>query len=401
MRKKKIVYCDYAAATPVDRRVRALMDRYTSRYYANPLSLHSAGRKAKHVVEEAQKDVARALGTTSKEIFFTSGATEANNIAILGALRSAKMRGVVKPHVVTASTEHSSILGPIRELEKEGVRVSIIPVDQNGIIRFDELKKVLRKETVLVSVMHVNNETGVIQPLTRIAALIKEARAGGKLGYPYLHTDASQSPRSLPINVHTFGVDMLTLDGAKMYGPKGIGILYVLGGGDGIFGVSLKPILFGNGRRAPLKPGTPNVPAIIGVAKALTVSLKESRGEERRLSVLKQYFIKELQKLFPEVSLNGNPKTSVSGILNVSFPGILSEEMLMALDLSGIYVSTASACESELKRSHVILALTGDAKRAEESIRFSFGRGTNRDDCLYMLSTIRRIVSRKSKVSKK
>ncbi|MAZ40819.1 cysteine desulfurase NifS [bacterium] len=384
MKKRRNVYLDYAAATPVDPRVMKRMRPFFSDTFGNPHSIHAMGKEAKESVEEARKEIAGVLGIRSKGIIFTSGGTEANNMALLGVVRAIKKEGKVKnPHVITTEFEHSSVRELPKELEREGCLVTSIPVTEAGVVNIDALKKALTKNTVLVSVMMVNNEIGTTQPVREIGNIIKEHRTKNASVYPYFHTDASQAPRYLSTVVAALGIDLMTLDGAKIYGPKSVGVLYKKED------VPLLPLMWGGGQENVLRPGTENVPGIVGMAEALTISHTQRTKDNEHLEKLKHYFIDSLQKQIFDIEINGDPENSVPGIVNVLFYGHDGERIVIFLEGHGVYTTTSSACSNGGgDPSHVIASLGRNPKEAMSSVRFSLGRETKKADIDYVVKVL-------------
>jgi cysteine desulfurase len=387
--KKEIkrVYLDYAATTPVLDEVKEAMNPYFSVMFGNASSLHSEGRVAKEAVATSREKVASIIGCQSKEVTFTSGGTESVNLALLGALRGKP--NIKKAHVVISATEHPAVLETCKYLKKEGVRVTKLGVTKDGIVNLEELKSALCDETVIVSIMYVNNETGVIQPITKISKIIKSFREQKKdknNSFPYFHTDASQAPNYLSVNANKLGVDLLTLDGSKIYGPKGVGILYA---NSKI--VELRPMNFGGGQERGLRSGTENTPSIVGFSEALSVVSRDRAKESDRMKILGAYFASSLLKM-PGTEINAETAERVPNIINVCFKGKDAEYLLLQLDEKGVSASLGSACGSDSKAfSHVIKAMRDD-NCATSSIRFSLGRGTTKDDIDFATEAISTLI---------
>lgn len=385
---RRRIYLDYAALTPIDGRVLRVMNAYSSSVYANASSLYREGVAAKKALDEGRKKVADFVHARPEEIFFTSGGTEANALAFEGAGRAAHRNGIAKPHLIISNIEHSSIMETADMLEKHGVEVTRLAVDSSGLISLDELKKAIKPNTFMVSIMTVNNETGAIQPIREIAKAIRNARKTlhppPSTLYPLFHTDAAQGMYQ-DLNVEKLGVDLLTLDGSKVYGPRGIGCLYVKKG------TPIEPIIYGGGQEKGLRSGTENVPAIMGFAEALEIVGKEEgrrKKENERVQGLKDYFIAGLKKIRPDIVVNG---TGAPHILNVSIPGIDSELFVLRLDAKGIACSTKSSCLRDEDESYVLKAIGADSKT---SVRFSFGRMTRGGDLKRALKVIEAIQSK-------
>jgi len=434
----KKIYLDYAASTPVDREVLQTMEPYFSVKFGNPGSLHSFGQEAITAVDKSREKIAQSINADFREIIFTGSATEANNLMLRGIVEAFSVERLAfsqknktlnpKPytlnsHIIVSAIEHESILETVRDIEKRGVaRVSIIPVNKNGIVDLKKLKKELNERTILVSVMYANNEIGTIQPIAEIAKIIEEYRIQNikyrknkdkksslcsksyilNPIYPLLHTDAVQTFQFLDCDVQKLGVDLMTLSAHKIYGPKGIGVLYVR---------SLRPtphilhpIITGGGQEFGLRSGTENVPAIVGFAKAVELAVKNREKVSKQISELKNYFWRELKKICPKAEMNGiqslKPKTynlkpithQLPNILNIYFPNYSSHDLLIKLDMSGIAVSSGSACSMRSsKLSHVLKALNYSSKRIQNSIRFSFGKYTTKEELKETIKIIKTI----------
>lgn len=374
----KHIYIDTAAATPLDKRVERAMRPYLGRYFANPSSIHAEGVAAAKAVSVAREQVAKSLAAHADEIIFTSGGTEANNLALMGLVQ-------IKPvHIITTKIEHASVLEPFKQLEKRGVEVTYLPVNQDGLLDPKVLAAAIKPETKLISIGYVNSEIGVMQPITEIAKVIRKFRQENKTLFPYLHLDACQAPRFLELNVEKLHADLLTLGSGKIYGPKGVGCLFVRRG------VPLDPMLFGGGQEKGRRSGTENVPGIVGFAQALALAAREREKESKKLTALRDYFIAELLKI-PGTILNGSATNRIANNINISFKNIDAELLVLRLDAAGIACSTGSACSTHLKNeSHVVAALGGDPARASSAIRFTLDRTTTKSDLKYVLKVIKK-----------
>ena len=380
----KRIYLDYAATTPVDARVTKTISDYSAKVFGNAGSLHGAGREAKEALLEARKTTAKILNCQPGEIIFTGSGTESDNLAILGVTRAFK-----NGHVITSKIEHHAVLNPCLQLEKEGFKVTFAKVDKNGILDLDSFRKTITDETIFVSVMYVNNEIGTIQPIKEISKIIKEINPN-----IIFHTDACQAAGYLDLDVQKLGVDLLTINGSKIYGPKGIGALYIRAG------VKIEPLVYGGGQEKGLRSGTENIPAIVGFAEALKIAQKKRESESKREIKLRDYFIKQILKNIPKSVLNGHAKKRLPNNVNVSVLDIEGEAMLLWLDKYGICVSTGSACDSQsLEPSHVILALGRPYEYANGNLRFTLGRQTTKKDLDYVLKILPKIVSDLRKIS--
>ncbi len=400
----KRIYMDYASTTPLDPKVLKAMLPYFGEKFGNPSSIHTEGVEAKKALEAARKSVGLILNARANEMIFTGGGTESNNLAIFGAVRALEKSGVPisKMHFVTTVIEHSSVLECFRELEARGARVTYVPVESNGIVDPRKIAAALRPETVLVSVGYANNEIGTIQPVPKIARGIRNFRDGktqstktkfqtnsksqfSNFQTPIFHSDASQAPLYLDCSVERLGVDLLTLDGHKMYGPKGIGVLYVRRS------VRLAPMLFGGGQERGLRSTTENVPLIVGFAKALEMAAASRVKESVRLTKLRDFCHSNiLQNVgMTKMIINGDMKERLPNNINISIPNLDTEFALLQLDAAGIACSTKSSCLGSEGGSYVVRALGGGESRAVSTLRFSFGRGTTKKDVDFLLARLK------------
>src|SRR3989338_11539286 len=393
------IFLDYASTTPIDAEVLSAMEPYFKEKFGNPNSLHLMGQEARRAVDNAREQIKIFLNASSlREIFFTGSATEANNLAISGVVKAAKLRLAGLPHIITTVIEHKSALAPCQELEKRGVaKITYLKVSKDGFIDINDFKQALRPETVLVSVMYANNEIGAIQPIAEISEIIKEYRknkTGIREKTPFFHSDACQAAGYLEMDVEKLGVDLMTVNGSKIYGPKGIGALYVRSG------VKLKPIVYGGGQEKGLRSGTENLAAIAGLAEAFKISQKERKKESARLIKLRDKLIKGILKTIPKTVLNGHPKKRLPNNVNVSILDIEGESAVLYLDARGIAVSTGSACTSRnLEPSHVISALGRPFEYSHSSLRFTLGRKTNVKEIDYVLKILSEVAGVFRKVS--
>ena len=383
------VYLDHAATTPLDPRVKEAMEPYWTTVFGNPSTLYRPGRLAKDALDTARAKVAELLHSRPEEIIFTGSGTESDNMAIFGACRMFQNRGA--KHLITMVSEHHAILHSFEALERDGWEVTYLQVDEDGMVAVSDVCNAIRPDTLLVSVMYINNEIGVIQPIEEIGAVIKEIRRGRgeqKNQLPlYFHSDAAQAAGCLDLNVDRLGVDLLSLNGGKIYGPKGVGCLYMRRG------VSLKPIIYGGGQEKNLRSGTENMPGIFGFAKAFEIACVEREKENPRLIELRDYFIHRLTSEIPKTVLNGHATKRAPNNVNVSVLDIEGEGVILYLDAKGVYISTGSACTSEtLDPSHVILALGKPYEYAHASIRFSLGRSTSKSDIDYVMEKLPEVV---------
>lgn len=380
-RKKKIVYLDNASTTAVDEKVLKEMNQYFSKKYGNPGSFHDLGLEAKNDVDDARTRIARIIGCKAEEIIFTSGGTESINMAIKG-IAGKKGRG----HIITSKIEHHAVLHVCQYLEKKGFDVSYLDVDKHGIINPENVKKAVRDDTFLISIMYANNEIGTIQDIREIT---KIARESGIL----VHSDACQATGYLDININNLGLDMMTLNGSKIYGPKGIGVLVKKKS------VEIEPLIHGGGQENDLRSGTENVPGIIGFAKALELVVENRDKEAKRLTILRDYLISELLKI-KKTRLNGHDEKRLPNNVNISFMDIEGEAILLYLNEKGICASTGSACASKsLDPSHVLIATGLPYEASHGSIRFTLGKDTTKNDLNYLIKVIPNIVNVLRKIS--
>ena len=372
------VYLDYAATTPVDPRVVDAMLPYFTVRAGNASSLHAFGQEARAAVDEARAQVAGVIGSRPSEIVFTSGATESDNLAVLGVALATESRG---RHIVTTAIEHHAVLEPCHALQQRGYAVTCVPVDGRGIVDPDDIRRALRGDTVLISVMAANNEIGTLQPVAEIGRLARETKI------PF-HSDATQLVGAGPVHVDELQVDFLSLSGHKRYGPKGVGALYVRRD------TPLAPVQRGGGHERGWRGGTENVPGIVGLGRALQIAAAEMGEESRRLAVLRDRLIREALAL-PGAHLNGDPLRRLPNNVNVSFDGTDSQSLVMSLDLQGVAVSAGSACSSgSIEPSHVLTALGIPAERATAAVRFTVGRGTTEEEVAYAAHALREVVAR-------
>ncbi len=388
----KAIYLDYASITPLDPLVLREVNKW-SKEPLNPSSIHSLGVKAKSALDRARKTTAEFLNAHDDEIVFTSGGTEANALALLGTARAAHRNGFAKPHLIISEIEHSSIIETTDMLERHGVLVTRLSVDTNGLISLEELKKAIKPETFLVSIMAANNEIGTIQPIREIAKAIRDYRKkafdapgadqDSTAKYPLFHTDACQAILYGELNVEKLGIDLLTLDASKACGPRGAGALYIKRG------TLIEPLIYGGGQERGLRSGTENIPGIMGFAKSLEIARKNMKKESERIEELRQSFEREVKKIRPDAAVNAADAPRVPHISNISFPGVDAEMLVLRLDAKSIAVSTKSACLRDEDESYVLCAIGVDSK---SSIRFSFGKWTKKGDVTRALSILKKFL---------
>ncbi len=380
--RKKSIYLDHAATTYVLPEVLETMLPFFDKYYANPSSLHTPGLRVKSVLDQARKSIASHLSCFPHEIIFTGGGTESINLAIQGLAYIHK-----KGHIITSKIEHPAVLNTCEFLEKLGFSVTYLDVDRYGQVSPEDVEKAIRHDTILITIMYANNEIGTIQPIAEIG------RVAFKHHIPF-HTDACQAAGSLELDVHKLNVDLMTVNGSKVYGPKGIGILYKRAD------LRIEPLIHGGGQEAGLRSGTENVPGIVGLAKALDLAQKERHKENRRLVQLRDYLIKEVLEKIPKSFLNGHPIDRLPNNANLSFLDVEGESILLYLNEYGIYVSTGSACSShKLEVSHVLKATGLNHDAAHGSMRFTLGKKTKKEDIDYLLSVLPGIIEALRKIS--
>ncbi len=392
---RKSVYFDYAATTYTDPKVCRAMQPCLGRYFGNAGSLHGFGREAKRLIERARGQLAEALSCRSEEIVFTGSGTESDNLAVLGVARAYAEYG---RHVVATTIEHKAVLNPIKKLAEEGFQTDLVPVNNDGLVDLVKLAEKIKDETILVSVIYANNEIGVIEPVSQIGRQIREIRADRlKRGVKtpiFFHTDACQAAAYLSLRVDGLGADLLTLNGSKIYGPKGMGALYLKSG------TRILPIMRGGDQERGVRPGTENVPGIVGLGLALQMAQEQGELETKRQTDLRDYFIERLLKEIPDVVLNGHSQARMPNNINVSVLGIEGESMLLWLDKYGIAASTGSACDSKsLEPSHVILALGKSHEYAHGSLRLSLGRRTSKKEIDYFMDVFPDIVEKLRNIS--
>ena len=373
------IYLDHAATTPVRPEVLEAMLPYFSETFGNASGIHMFAQKAKKALEDARDVIAACLGAEAKEIYFTSGGTESDNLAVKGIAHANKNKGM---HLITSGIEHHAVLDSCRHLEGEGYELTYLPVDRFGVIDPQALEKAIRPDTILVSLMLANNETGTLQPISEIGRITTER------GVP-LHTDAVQAMGKIAVDVDELGVDLLSISGHKIYGPKGIGALYVRRG------TKIDPLLHGGQQERQKRAGTENVASIVGLAKAVVLATEEMPGSADRLAAIRGRLERGIQESIRDTHVNGHPDNRLPNILNVSFEFVEAEPLLLTLDMRGIAVSMGSACTSgSLKPSHVLQAMGLDPALAQGSLRFSFGRHNTEDEMDFVVKSVAEIVQR-------
>jgi len=373
------IFLDYASTTPTDPEVVEAMLPYYSERFGNPSSIYSLGQEAKSAIENAREKIASLLGAKREEIIFTSGGTESNNFALKGIVYANENKG---NHIITSAIEHHAIIAPCKFLEKRGFDVNYLPVDKYGLINPDDVRKAITNKTILISIAHSNNEVGTIEPIEKIGKIAQEYDI-------YFHTDAVQSFGHIPVDVNDLNVNLLSISSHKLYGPKGVGALYIRKG------TKLTSFLHGGDQERRRRASTENVPAIVGFGKAVEIARDRMNEEAMQLEALRDKLIKGIFEKIDHVRLNGHPAQRLPNNVNVAFEFVEGESMLLNLDMEGIAASTGSACSSaSLEPSHVLLALGLPHEIAHGSLRFTFGRYTKNEDIDYVLEVLPKIVEK-------
>lgn len=397
----KIRYFDYAATTPLDSEVLKAMLPYFQKEFGNPSNLYKLSRNTKEAIDKATQTITNILGCRTDEFIFTSSATEADNLAILGTARANKEKG---NKIITSQIEHKAVLNTCEVLEKQGFEIIRLPILKNGLVDLEVLKKELDENTVLVSITMADSETGTIQPISEVSNIIRnfrdsrfkihESKIVNHKSFPYFHTDASQAAGYLDIDVKKLGVDMMTISSHKIYGPKGIGGLFVHKG------IKLSPIIYGGGQQSGLRSGTENVPSIIGFAKALELIAKNKKQNFKKIKKLRDTLEKGIFRSIPKVVLNGHPTERLPNFLNISLLDVEGEAMLLYLDELGISVSTGSACNSQsLEPSYILSALGRPYEYIHGSLRFTLGKYSTAEDVKYVLKYLPEVVKKLRAIS--
>ena len=378
------VYLDNNATTKVDEEVVKAMIPYFSEYYGNPFSLHLFGNETGLAVTQARQTIADILKAKPNEIIFTASGSEADNLAIRGIAKAYKHRG---KHIITSTIEHPAVKNTFMDLMEDGFEITMVPVDENGVMIMDEFKKALREDTILVSVMHANNEVGSFQPIEEIAKITKERKI-------IFHVDAVQTMGKVEIYPEKMGIDLLSFSGHKFHAPKGIGVLYKRDG------VRLARIITGGNQEGKRRPGTSNVPYIVGLAKALEMAVANMKEEWNREETLRNYFEDEVSKRIPEIRINGKGARRLPGTSSITFKYLEGESMLLNLSLKGIAVSSGSACSSDsLQPSHVLLAMGIPAEFAHGTLRFSLSKYTTKEEIDYTIESLVEIIEKLRELS--
>jgi cysteine desulfurase len=374
------LYFDYAAATPVDPRVLEAMLPYFSEKFGNPSTIHRMGVEARAAMEMARTSTAKLINAHPDEIFFTSGATESVNLAILGAARAYKEHG---RHIVSTTAEHKATL---ETLTREGFDVTLVPVDKDGKVSVQEILAAIQADTVLVSIIYVNNEVGTMNPIREIGKVVERYRRVMGETLPLLHVDVAQAVPYLYVDVEKEKMDFASFSASKMGGPKGAGALYVRRS------ASIKPLLFGGAQEHGVRPGTENVPGVVGLGKSCELTREEREANYKHVSEMRDVFVDEVQKRIERVKINGGAKDFSPHIVNLCIKGVEAEELILRLDAENIFVSAASACNNAGARSHVLQAMGYTEDEIKSSVRFSFGKQTTTGAVVKAAEALARIV---------
>ena len=378
------IYMDNAATTRIKSEVIDVMVPSLKENYGNPSSIYKIGRDAKRILEESRETVAQAIGASAKELYFTSGGSESDNWAIKGIAEAHKSKG---NHIITTKMEHHAVLHPCEYLEKNGFEVTYLDVDEYGVVKLDELKKAIKKETILITIIFANNEVGTIQPIKEIGEIAKENNV-------LFHTDAVQAIGNIEIDVNELNIDLLSMTAHKIYGPKGIGALFIKKG------VKITPLIHGGAQEKRRRAGTENIPSIVGFAKAIELATSDIENHNKKLTKLRDKLIKEIRENIDHVKLNGHPEKRLPGNVNFSFEYIEGESLLLSLDMIGISASSGSACTSgSLDPSHVLLCMGLPHEIAHGSLRLSLGDFNSEDEIDYVVQNLVVIVDRLRKMS--
>ena len=380
-----LIYLDHAGTTPTDPRVLEAMLPYFTQLYGNPSSVHTVGQEARHALDTSRERVARVLGCRTSEVVFTSGGTESDNAAIIGAATALRETG---NHVVTSSVEHHAVLHTCQYLESQGYEVTYLPVDRYGAVSPEQVYNATGARTTVVSLMYANNEIGTINPITEISQAVQQR--GRELDRTIvMHTDAVQAAGFLDLNVRGLGADMMSLSGHKFYGPKGTGVLFVRRG------TPFLPLLLGGGQERERRSGTENIAGIVGLATALELAHAGREAASERCAALRDRIISDVLATIPSASLNGHPTERLPNNINFSFEGVEGESILLGLDMAGVAASSGSACSSgSLEPSHVLLALGQTAEQARSSLRITLGKENTDEEVDYLLGVLQDLVAR-------
>ncbi|QKS70791.1 cysteine desulfurase [Paenalkalicoccus suaedae] len=373
------IYLDHAATSPIHKDVVQVMADSLKEFFGNPSSIHHYGREARRMLDDARETIATSIHAKSDEIVFTSGGTEADNLAIIGYAKRHRSQGT---HLITVKTEHHGVLHACEHLERDGFDVTYLNVDEDGMIRMDELQAALRDDTILVSIMMANNETGVLLPIKEIGDLLKDHQA-------VFHTDAVQAIGKYPIHVDELHIDLLASSAHKFNGPNGVGFLYKRKG------ITLDPLTYGGEQERKTRAGTENVAGILGMAKALSIAIQDMHARSEQYEEFREQFLRILDENAIEYKLNGHKTERLNNVMNLSFEGMNVESILMNLDLSGVAVSSGSACTAgSVEPSHVLTAMFGNNDRSKSAVRFSFGLGNTIEQVIHAANAVVKTLER-------
>jgi cysteine desulfurase len=376
--EKKMIYLDHAATTAINKYVLKEMMPYLMNQYGNPSSIYSFGRKSRKAIENSRQQVATAINAKKSEIYFTSGGTEADNWAIKGIAQYYKKKG---KHIITTTIEHHAVLNSCKRLEEEGFEISYLPVDNDGKISIEDLRKAIRSDTILISIMMANNEIGTLEPIAEIGKIARERNI-------IFHTDAIQAVGAIPIDVEELQVDLLSISAHKFYGPKGVGALYIKKG------TGIKKLMDGGEQEKDKRASTENVSAIVGMGKAIEIANKDLMQYQKQMCYLRDKAIEEILKSIPNAKLNGHAVDRLPGNVNITFNGMEAESMILKLDKMGFAVSSGSACASgSTETSHVLKAIGLSHEMAQCSLRFTFGTENNISDVEELVKAVKKIYS--------
>lgn len=371
-----MLYFDHSATTPIDIKVLALMHEIANTHFGNPSSIHKYGQKARAIIEKSRRQIADALGVKSRNIIFTGGGSEANNMVLQNLLYNDKK------HVITSLIEHPAILKVLKHLKNFGVSYTTIPVDKFGLVDPLNIESAIREDTALISIMYANNEVGTIQPIAEIAKIAQKHNI-------YFHSDAVQTPGKIPLNISNINVDLMSFSAHKFYGPKGVGFLYIRDG------FKLHPMIIGGGQEKKLRAGTENTPGIAGLGLALEMAVQNFSHAKNHLETLESHFKNNLSKIYPEAIYNGHPELHLPGLISVTIPSVTSDLLLVNLDLKGMAVSSGSACSSgTVEPSEVLKAMHISNQNNISSLRISFGKGNTIDQVDLLIEALGSILKK-------
>lgn len=387
------IFMDYASTTSVRKEVFDVMKPFFGERFFNPSSIYMDAVKVRSLINDARSKIAKILNVRSSDLYFTGSGTESDNLALLGvfeAYRQDKDFSSAPPHIITTKIEHPAVLEVCKEIENRGGEVSYVDVDESGIVRYEDIISEIKDNTVLISVMYANNEIGVVEPISKISREInrwKRQNKRSEKGFPFLHTDASQAPLFLDCNCERLGVDLMTLDGSKIYGPKGIGLLYRK------HFVPVKPIMFGGGQENGLRPSTENVPAILGFTKAFELATLEREDFSKKMLELNRYCLQKIKDNFPDIELNGDLEKRLPNNVNICIKDSNAEFLVIKLDELGILCASATACKNlDDESSSYVLNALGKSDCASSSLRFTFGRDTNKKDIDRLIEALQKVI---------